>query len=177
VDCTFDSGSAEFVEYDEPIVLPVTGLNWVTTNNVSGATQCADAGWVISNNNLSVRYNIADSANCGGTCDLTQIGTATATITVGASDTYLSLDFEGVGELELSNYELISFTLDGTQLANGHAAGGDLGCDMGPIVETVLVPGPYLLLAGTVHTLLINFTTNDHLYHVDSYYQINLSFT
>jgi hypothetical protein len=89
----------------------------------------------------------------------------------------LSLDFEGIGELELSNYELISFRLDGTLLARGNAPGGDLEWEMGPIVETVIVPAPYLLEAGTVHTLLINFTTNDPLYHVNSYYQINLSFS
>jgi hypothetical protein len=157
--------------------LPVTGLVWETTNNVEGISKCADAGWSISNGNLSIRYSISDSLNCGGTCDLTQTGTATATITVGAFDTYLGLDFEGIGELEASNYELISFRLDGVEVARGNAPGGNLDCAMGPIVETVLVPGPYLLQAGTVHTLLINFTTNDPLYHVDSYYQINLSFT
>ena len=177
LDCTFDSGTVNFIQYDAPIVLPVTGLVWATTNNVSGATQCADAGWVINNNNLSVRYNISDSANCGGTCNLTQTGTATATITVGAYDTNLNIDFQGVGELEAAAYDVISFRLDGTQLANGHAAGGSLGCEIGPIIETVLVPGPYLLLAGTVHTLLINFSTNDPLFHVSSYYQVNLSFT
>jgi hypothetical protein len=89
----------------------------------------------------------------------------------------LSLDFEGIGELEESNYELISFKLDGTLLAKGNAPGGNLECEMGPIVESVIVSGPYLLSAGTVHTLLINFTTNDPLFHVDSYYQINLSFS
>jgi hypothetical protein len=89
----------------------------------------------------------------------------------------LNIDFEGVGELEAANYDVIAFRLDGTQLANGHAQGGNLECAVGPIVETVLVPGPYLLLAGSVHTLLINFSTNDPLYHVNSYYQVNLSFT
>jgi hypothetical protein len=160
-------------------VLPVTGLVWVTTNSVSGFTQCADAGWIISNSNLSVRYNISDSSNsnCGGTCDKTQDGTATATITVGAYDTHLNIDFEGIGEFEAPEFDVISFILDGQEVAKGHAAGGGLGCVMGPIVETVLVTGPYLLLAGSVHTLLINFSTNDPLYHVNSYYQVNLSFT
>ena len=157
--------------------LPVTGLVWATTNNVSGATQCADAGWVISNGNLSIRYNISDSANCGGTCNLTQTGTATATITVGGLDTNLSLTFTGVGELQSPSYDVIEFRLDGIKLADGHAAGGNLGCAVGPIVQTTYVPGPHLLLANTVHTLLINFSTNDSLYHVNSFYNIDLSFT
>jgi len=174
VDCTFSGGTAQFVAYE---ILPVTGLVWETTNNVSGVTTCADAGWVISSDNLAIRYNVSDSQNCGGTCNATQTGTATATITVGASDTYLNIDFEGIGELEASFYEVITFKLDGTQIARGNAPGGGLQCQMGPIVETIQVPGPYLLSAGTVHTLLINFSTNDPLFHVGAYYQVNLSFT
>lgn len=157
--------------------IPVTGLVWATTNSVSGSTVCADAGWIITNNNLSIRYNVSDSSDCGGTCNLTQSGTATATITVGGLDTYLNLSFTGVGELQAASYDVIDFKLDGVKLADGHAAGGNLGCAMGPIVQTTYVPGPHLLLANTVHTLLITFSTNDPLFHVDSFYEIDLSFT
>jgi len=156
--------------------MPVNGLTWITTNNMDGVPQCIDAGWVISPDNLSIRYNVSDSANCGGTCDLTQSGSASATITVGSFDTYLNIDFNGIGELESSAFDVIAFHLDGVEVSNGHAAGGGLTCSVGPIIETVLVPGPYYLLAGSVHILLIDFSTNDPLYHTNSYYQVNLSF-
>ena len=157
--------------------LPVTGLVWATTNNVSGTTQCADAGWVISNGNLSIRYNISDSSNCGGTCDLTQIGTATATITVGGFDTYLGLNFVGSGESQDAGFEKISFKLDNTLIASATSQDLNGNCVMVPVVQTYAVAPPYLLLAGTVHTLLIEFTTADPQFHVDGFYQANLSFT
>jgi hypothetical protein len=152
--------------------LPVTGLTWVTTvDNLCDATP-----WVITNQNLKIRYNVTDSENCGGTCNTTQSGTATATITVGAINVNMGLSFSGIGELEAPNFEKITFSLDGTEIAKANAAGGSLGCEMGPVVQTYTVPPPYLLLAGSVHTLLINFTTNDGLYHVDSFYEVDLTF-
>ena len=157
--------------------LPVTGLVWATTNNVSGSTECADAGWVISNGNLSIRYNISDSANCGGTCGLTQIGTATATITVGGFDTNLGLNFVGSGESQDAGFEKISFKLDNTLIASATSQDLNGQCAMVPVIQTYAVAPPYLLLAGTVHTLLIEFTTNDPQFHVDGFYQANLSFT
>jgi hypothetical protein len=89
----------------------------------------------------------------------------------------MTLAFSGIGELQDSNYELISIRLDNVLLADAHAAGGSLGCDCGPVVKTIHIPGPYLLLKNTSHEFLVNFTTNDPLYHVGCYYQINLTFT
>jgi hypothetical protein len=152
-------------------VLPVSGLNWSTTVN----NPCSSTPWVISNSNQTIRYNIVDSLNCGGTCGSTQAGTATANITVGASDVWLGVDFEGVGELEESNYELLSLSLDSVQVADAHAAGGGLGCAVGPVVKTYSVSPPYYLPAYSNHTLFLNFTTNDPYYHLNSYYEINLS--
>lgn len=153
--------------------IPVTGLNWSTT--VSNT--CNPTPWVINNSNLTIRYNITDSVNCGGTCDSTQSGTATATITVGGVDVNMGLDFEGLGELQAPQFELIKFYLDTTQVADAHAAGGNLGCQMGPVVKTFTQPPPYLLTANSVHTLLIEFTTADSLFHVGAFYEVNLSFT
>lgn len=157
----------------QTIALPVTGLAWTTTvNNTCNATP-----WVISNNNSTIRYNIEDSANCGGSCGATQSGTATATITVGASDVDMDLDFEGIGELEASAFEKISFDLNGTEVARANAAGGGLGCAMGPVVKTFITAPPYRLNANTTHTLFIDFTTADANYHVGAYYEVDLSFT
>jgi hypothetical protein len=162
--------------------IPVTGLTWTTSSNATGVPSCQPSGWTISNQNLRIRYSISNSVDCGGTCNLTQTGIATATITVGGLNTYLGLDFTGVGEREQSDFEKIKFTLNGgsysnVELANAHAPGGNKECKMGPVVKQYLVPPPYLLIANTIYTLTINFTTNDPLYHKDAYYEVNLQFT
>jgi hypothetical protein len=166
VDCAID-GTAE------EVIIPVTGLVWDTTVN----NPCNAAPWEITNANLTIRYNITNSQNCGGTCNSLQAGTATATITVGASDVNMGLDFEGVGELQDPNFEKISFTLDGLEVAKANAAGGQLGCAMGPVVKTFTQAPPYFLAANTVHTLFIDFTTNDAAFHVGAFYEVDLSFT
>ena len=169
------SNSTTFVAQWEDIVpLPVTGLTWETTVD----NPCNDTPWTITNQKLRIRYDVVDSANsnCGGSCVYRQAGTATATITVGALDVNMGLDFDGIGEKEDADYELIKFSLDGTEIANAHAPGGNLGCEMGPVVQEFTQAPPYLLEAGSVHTLYIEFDTNDALYHVGAYYEVNLSF-
>ena len=151
----------------------VTGLSWVLT--VSNA--CNAMPWTITNNNLDIRYDIEDSSDCGGQCSTPQAGTATATITVGANNVEMGLDFSGVGEAELSQYEMITFELDGTLLAKANAPGGGLKCQMGPVVKTYITPSPYLLQANSVHTLLIDFDTVDGAYHVGAFYNVQLTFT
>lgn len=155
------------------VPLPVTGLIWDTTVN----NPCDATPWVISNQNLKIRYNITNSLNCGGTCDSLQAGTATATITVGGVDVNMGLSFNGIGELKDPDFEKIVFKLDNVQIADAHAAGGNLGCAMGPVVQTFVTPPPYLLLANSVHTLFIDFTTNDERFHVGSFYEVDLTFT
>ena len=157
----------------QTIALPVTGLSWTTTVD----NTCNPTPWTISNNNSTIRYDIEDSNNCGGSCTVTQAGTATATITVGASDVDMDLDFEGIGELEAASFEKISFDLNGTEVARANAAGGGLGCQMGPVVKTFITAPPYRLNANTTHTLFIDFTTNDGQYHQGAYYEVDLSFT
>ena len=153
--------------------IPVTGLSWVTTVS----NPCSSDPWTISDNNTIIRYDVEDSLNCGGTCDSVQAGTATATITVDNVDTYLYLDFEGIGELEKTSFEKITFKLDGVQIAKANAAGGNLECEMGPVVKEYNVAPPYFLPANSTHTFEIDFTTNDNLFHVGSYYEVDLSFS
>jgi hypothetical protein len=162
--------------------VPVTGLTWTTSSTATGVPSCQPSGWTISNQNLTIRYNVANSLNCGGTCNITQTGVATATITVGGVNTNLGLNFSGIGERQDANFELIKFTLNGgtysnVQLARANAPGGGLGCAAGPVVQTYLVIPPYLLIANTVYTFKIDFTTNDNLYHVGAYYEVLLNFT
>jgi hypothetical protein len=82
-----------------------------------------------------------------------------------------------VGEAQATDFDKMRFVLDGVEVSNGHAPGGGLGCVDGPIVQTINVAPPYLLLANTVHTLLLDFDTVDALFHLDSFYQATLSFS
>jgi hypothetical protein len=160
----------EIVEAKEE--LPVFGLEWdLELNN-----PCADDSWIISNNNTQLIFKIEDSENCGGHCKDVQKGSATANITIGEQDVYLNLDFEGIGELFNEDYEIIEFLLDGVKIADAHAAGGNKKCEFGPVIKKYYFEGPYKLEKGTKHAIRVNFTTNDHLYHIGCYYQVNLEF-
>lgn len=153
-------------------------LSWGATSNNSSNAGCLDGGWVISEENTKIRFNISDSSNCGGTCPITQTGTATATINVGSVDVQMNLDFTGLGEAQAAgSFERIEFRLNATLLARGSSAGGGLGCAPAiPIVKQIIVPGPYLLLANTTYQFNISFTTGDGLYHLGAFYEIKLSF-
>lgn len=148
------------------------GINWALTVN----NPCNPAPWLITENSTRIRYNVVDSLNCGGTCNAIQSGTATALITVGSKDTDMVLSFEGMGEIEDANFELIRFVLNGVELAKAHALGGDQGCGSAPVVKQIIVPGPYRLTALTNYTFRIDFTTNDELFHTGAFYEIKLDF-
>ena len=160
------------VIYFNTLSLPVTGLSWTTTVS----NPCNSTPWTISAGNQTIRYDVEDSTNCGGSCSDTQSGTATATITVGSVGVYLGLDFEGIGERQDDQYEMITFELDGTQVADAHAPGGGLQCAMGPVVKNYDTSPPYFLAANSTHTLVIDFSTNDSQFHVGAYYEVDLSF-
>jgi hypothetical protein len=66
--------------------------------------------WLVTDSGRTLRFSVEDSADCGGTNDKVQTGTALATITV-ASTTSMGFDFDGIAELELTGYENISFYL------------------------------------------------------------------
>jgi hypothetical protein len=153
-----------------------TSISWnlVQNTDVSG---CQDGGWVVSNSGMNVRYNIANSLNCGGSCNITQTGTATATINVGGQNLNMALSFEGLAERQASSYELISFFLNNVEVAKATSPGGNLGCQFGPAVPTFLVASPYPLNANTQYTLRIEFTTGDSLYHTGCFYDADLVFT
>ena len=176
--------------------VPVNGLEWTLTddglldgtnssneNNTGitdywdGSVENADYGWNVTiqdktENSISqsLQFKVENSANCGGNNSNTQNGTAIANIQVtGFEPITLELEFSGIGEAESAGYDLIKFELDGVVIGDGHAPGGGLGCAsdsvaVNPASPKSLDPGP--------HTLIINFTTNDGLFHVDAYYEI-----
>jgi len=153
-------------------VIP-TGIQWLLEFD----NECDPEPWTLSADNTRLRYDVVDSENCGGTCDVIQSGTAIANITVGSKDAFMNLSFEGSGEIQDSDFELIAFFLDGVELARAHALGGSNGCGSAPVVKEILVPGPYLLESGRNYEFRVSFTTNDNLYHVNAFYQIEIGFS
>jgi hypothetical protein len=131
--------------------------------------------WTIQNNGLGLRLDWEDDENCAGFNPNTQYATATAAIIVPV-DTVMTVTWSGVGETEAPNFELMSLSVDGTLVGEAHAPGGGQGCaPMGPVVSDPPPPQQVLLTAGE-HTLTIDATTNDALYHFGAFYQFGLSF-
>ncbi|RMF01243.1 MAG: hypothetical protein D6773_10345 [Alphaproteobacteria bacterium] len=131
--------------------------------------------WTILNNGLGLRLDFEDDNNCRSHNPNTQSATATAIITVPV-DTIMTVDWTGLGETQAPNFELMSLSVDGTLVGSAHAPGGGQGCaPMGPVVSDPPPPQQVLLTAGA-HTLTIDATTNDALYHFGAFYQFDLSF-
>ena len=181
-----------------PNPVPVSGLEWTLTDNGllngpnssnpnntgitgywDGSVENADYGWNVTIQKApdreiyqSLQFKVEDSANCDGNNSNTQYGTATANIQVaGSNPITLELEFSGIGEAQSSGYDKIEFILDDEIIGSGEAPGGGLGCTsdsvlVNPASPQSLDPGP--------HTLIISFTTNDALYHVDAFYEIEL---
>lgn len=160
-----------------PITPPATGgpfsINWTTTVN----NPCDSTPWTINPNNLVVRYDVTDSLNCGGTCDSTQSGTATATIQTGPVDLNLTITVTGLVELQIAGYERLPIIIDGIEVQTYMSPGGLLGCAMGAPISVTYTPGPYTFLAGSAHTVELDFSTMDQSFHVGAYYEITLTFT
>lgn len=145
-------------------------LSWTT----SDLGLLGGGGWVITNDGKTIRYNIEDSANCNGTNSNIQTGFAEATITI-SQPFALRLDIIGIAELHDADFELMTVSLNDQDVVSATATDLDLGCAMGPSQFTEIAPGPYDLTTGE-HKFAISFTTNDELYHVGAFYELNLVF-
>ena len=148
----------------------ICGLsNWSTTfqGTLNGTP------WVISNANKTLRFDIEDSGNCGGVNNNIQKGTAVAYVTA-CNDQYLCISVTGMAERELTNFENLAITLNGTNVIRATSPGGFSGCMMGPVTTTYFVPSPYFLANNSVNQLQVYFTTGDPWYHENAFYQIDL---
>lgn len=88
----------------------------------------------------------------------------------------MTVAWSGMGETQDPNYELMSLYVDGLLVGSAHAPGGQQGCaGMGPVVSNPPPPQQVLLTAGP-HTLHIDATTNDPLYHFGAWYRFDLIF-
>lgn len=131
--------------------------------------------WTILNGGLGLRLDWEDDSNCAGFNPNTQRASATAIITVPV-DTIMTVDWSGLGETQATGFELMSLSVDGVLVGSAHAPGGGQSCaPMGPVVSNPPPPQQVLLSAGQ-HTLFIDATTNDALYHFGAFYQFGLSF-
>jgi hypothetical protein len=178
--------------------VPVNGLDWTLSDNGllngpnsssdentgvtgywDGSVENAEYGWNVTEQETpnrkviqSLQFKVEDSQDCGGENPNTQRGTATANIQItGSSPVNLDIEFSGIGEAQSAGYDLIKFILNGEVIGDGQAPGGGLGC----VSDSVLVnPANQQTLEPGSHTLVIDFTTNDGMYHVDAYYEIEL---
>lgn len=153
----------------EPVIY---SINWETEQ--SGII--GSGGWQITNNGNTIRFNVEDSANCGGLNANIQSGTATAIINVTGKTKIMAVSLSGLGELQAANFEVMKLTLDGILIISSTSPGTAGGCLSGPVVVSTLVNGPYLLPVG-IHTLTLTFSTVDRLFHKGAFYLCQLTFS
>jgi len=152
---------------------PAVLIDWTTSQSGVGAP----FGWNISNGGNTIRFDVQDSFNCGGPNNNIQSGTAFAALSAQARFN-MTVSLTGIGEREDPNYENMTLNFNGTNIITSTSSGGGLGCAAGgPVVQTILVPGPYFLPKNSDNAFQLTFTTRDELYHIGCFYQCNLTFT
>jgi hypothetical protein len=156
-----------------PPVVGAFNISWVTTID----NPCDPNAWTISLDNLTARYDLTDSLNCGGTCDSRQKGTATATINTGPVPLTMGISVTGLAEARDIIYDRLYVTLDGIDIEYYSAPGGNLPCVMGAPIQQIYVPGPFSFAANSTHTLKLDFDSLDALHHISCFYQAVLTFT
>ena len=131
--------------------------------------------WSILNNSLGLRLDWEDDQNCRSHNPYTQYATATCQIIVPKA-MIMTVNWSGMGETQDPNYELMSLYVNGGLVGSAHAPGGGQGCaGMGPVISNPPPPQQVLLNPGP-HTLFIDATTNDPLYHFGAWYRFDLTF-
>jgi len=132
--------------------------------------------WTILNGGLGLRLDWEDDSNCRNHNPNTQNATATCAITVPQA-MIMTVSWSGLGETQDPNFELMSLYVGGNLVGSAHAPGGKLGCagGMAPVVSDPAPPQQVTLQPGA-HTLFIDATTNDPLYHFGAWYRFDLTF-
>jgi hypothetical protein len=174
---TIDSSKPEF-DFELPWKFTDTGAidsghNGALRNYTSN-TIPAGALWSVESDNLTLKVSWENSSGCpGGLNPNTQSATATINMTTSKSQK-ISLEWVGIGELEAPNFEKMEVYIDGILIGSAQAAGGNKGCEMGPVNSVNYYPAGYSLPAGN-HVISINATTNDGAYHTGAYYQFTFT--
>jgi hypothetical protein len=151
---------------------PAVSVNW-STNQVGVG---APFGWNVSNSGNTIRFDVQDSANCGGPNGNIQRGDATALLSAQARFN-MTVSLTGLGERQDPGFENMTLRFNGTSIISATSPGGGQGCAAGgPVSQTILVPGPYFLPKNSNNSFQLTFTTADNLFHVGCFYQCNLTF-
>ena len=152
---------------------PAVSVNWTTSQVGVGAP----FGWNVSNNGNTIRFDVQNSANCGGPNGNVQNGVATATLSAQARFN-MTVSLTGLGESQDPGFENMSLRFNGAEIIRATSPGGGAGCAAGrPVNQTIVVPGPYFLAKNSNNSFQLNFSTADALFHVGCFYQCNLTFT
>jgi hypothetical protein len=153
--------------------VPLT-VTWSLSQTNTGSN---GGGWVVSNGGRTIRFNVENSANCGGPNGAQQYGTATATILGGSAGYRFVPSMVGFGERQDTGYDQMSLYFNGSLIVQGDAPGGGAGCaTAAPVVQTPSSIPFQTIGVGTSNTFTCYFDTVDGLYHVNSYYELQLSF-
>ena len=170
---SFTLGKWRFTETSYlPTSLPGATREY-TEDNIPSSTPVYGAMWSVQDGGYGLRAQFVDSANCGGPNDYTQFGTAKVDIVSTAKEMIL-IEWEGIGEAQAANYELMTLKIDGTTIGSGRAPGGNKGCKMGPIISNSSFPNGFELDVGP-HEIDIVVNTNDPLYHIGAFYKFTIT--
>jgi hypothetical protein len=163
---TFSIGTWDFLDYGS-LTAGATGA----TQTYTSSSIPASGLWSTSDKGYTVRISYQPDQLCGGYNYLKQGGSASATMTV-SSESVVNVVWSGLGETEAEQFDEMELFIDNVLIGSAHAPGGGLDCAGGdaPVVSTYNYPNGYTLSAGN-HEILILSSTNDALYHQDSYYQ------
>lgn len=154
---------------------PVVYVTWGTLNTTGLVV--GPGGWQVTNSGSTIEFIVQNSFDCGGPNPNTQTGQAVSTFVTGPTAYQFVPVLSGRGEPQATGFERMRLFLNGTEIIRASSPGGNLGCAPGqPVVVSTLVPGPYILPAGSTNTFTLNFTTGDALYHVNCFYKCELQF-
>lgn len=137
--------------------------------------------WSVQDGGFGVRIDFEKSQNCKGNNSLTQTGTATLKIKTIVPQT-IFVKWEGMGEMQAKNYDKMNISINNVLIGEANAPGGGLGCNYGKdgigkdgaVTSKEYFPNGYLLSPGN-HTIIVNSTTNDGLFHSESFYKFRFS--
>lgn len=138
--------------YQINISFEPTNLDLVWTTTYAGT---AGDPWTITDNGRSLRFDVEDSENCGGSNSEIQSGIATTTIEIEDSADTIKLQ-QGKVIVKDGKPACLCCIAPFGLLARGTSDGQGLGCEMGPIQSEFLIEPPYQLATNLSMSLTFN---------------------
>ena len=132
--------------------------NW-TTSTTGGGTFTSDVG--------ILRFEFADSLNCGGVNDSIQTGTACTTIDGDAIAGVITVN--GLIEEQNAGYDSIEVSVNGAVVVFIESEGNTGGCTMVPRSGSASIP------AGPDQIIEVSITSGDGAFHVGAYWEVTIA--